>query len=279
VVDVGIFPRTRRRIYLKTLVVADTLFGRGDAMIPRWGIWNGKNASELKASGDQFLQYFIDVCGLKPDARVLDVGCGIGRIAVALTHYLTSFGSYEGLDVIPEAIRWCNRKITPNYPNFHFRVADVINKSYNARGALRAAEYALPYDDSTFDFVFLGSVFTHMLPEEVERYLGQVTRVLKERGWSLITYFLLTPEALDSIRRGESTIPFTHEGNGFRTVNEKLPESAVAYDESSIKGLYDKNGLKIVNPIRCGTWSNYVSDFEYQDFIIAEKGQPVKKRI
>ena len=240
-------------------------------MIPRGGRWYGKNASELKATGDQFLRYFIDVCGLKPDASVLDIGCGIGRIAVPLTHYLTTFGSYEGLDEIPETIRWCKKKITPNYPNFHFQVADVANKGYNARGALQAAEYTLPYDDSTFDFVFLGSVFTHMLPEEVEWYLSQVARVLKEGGQSLITFFLLTPETLDCIMRGDSTIPFTYEGNRFKTVKEKVPEGAIAYDESYIRALYSKNGLKIVKPIRYGTWGRNISDFEYKDFIIAEK--------
>jgi SAM-dependent methyltransferase len=249
-------------------------------MIPPLCYWDNQYASELNAAGEQYLQYFINVCGLKPEARVLDVGCAIGRIAAPLTHYLNNFGSYEGLDVIPEAIRWCNYKITPNFPNFHFQLADVTNKEYNPNGAYEATEYIFPFRDESFDFVFLGSVFTHMLPRGVERYLSEIARVLKTGGKSLVTYFLLTPETLDRIERRESTLPFTYDGSGFKAVSETLPEMAVAYDESYIKGLYTQDYLTMIEPIRYGTWSRYVPKyvfgqkrglFEYQDFVVAQK--------
>jgi SAM-dependent methyltransferase len=242
-------------------------------MIPRICRWDDKNASELKATGEQFLNYFIDVCGVKPSAHILDVGCGIGRIAVPLTRYLNNLGSYEGLDIIPEAIKWCSRKITPLHPNFHFRLADVANKRYNPKGAFSAAEYTFPYKDRSFDFAFLGSVFTHMLPAEVERYLSEVQRVLKVGGKSLITYFLLTRQAQTRIERGESTLFFTYNAMGFRSVSETVPEIAIAYDESYVQDLYARNCLAISEPIRYGTWSFKVSDFEYQDFVIAKRCQ------
>jgi SAM-dependent methyltransferase len=208
---------------------------------------------------------------VKPDARVLDVGCGMGRIAAPLTQYLTKRGSYDGFDIVPEAVEWCSRKITPTYPNFRFRLANVINEEYNPKGSISAAEYSFPYSDAAFDFVFLGSVFTHMLPREVERYFAEIARVLKVRGRSLITYFLLTSETRDCIAQGASTLPFTCDGSGFKTVSEIVPESAIAYDESYIRGLYKRHGLTISAPIRYGTWSYAASDFEYQDFIVAEK--------
>jgi SAM-dependent methyltransferase len=164
-------------------------------------------------------------------------------------------------------------------------MADVINKEYNPKGAFEASEYVFPFNDESFDFVFLGSVFTHMLPQGVERYLSEIARVLKVGGKSLATYFLLTPKTLDSIERGESTLPFTYDGSGFKAVSETLPEMAVAYDESFVRALYDQNSLTITEPIRYGSWPRYVpkdmfgkkvGDFEYQDFVVAQK-QPPKK--
>jgi SAM-dependent methyltransferase len=266
---------TWRKVYLGALIVTDRLFGQQSEMIPRTCRWAGKNASELKASGQEFLNYLIDVCGLKPEANFLDIGCGIGRIAVPLTHYLTPPGSYEGLDIIPEAISWCCRKVTPKNPNFHFQLANVKNQNYNPKGAFRAAEYTFPYEDMSFDFVFLGSVFTHMLPQEVERYLSEIKRVLKAGGKSLITYFLLTSKTLNRIERGDSTLPFTYNGRGFKAVSDKVPEIAVAYDESYIRSLYVNNRLTLIEPIKYGTWSYDFSDFEYQDFVVAQKLKPI----
>jgi hypothetical protein len=90
-------------------------------------------------------------------------------------------------------------------------------------------------------------------------------------GKTLITFFLLTPQTLERVMRGESTLPFIYEGAGFRAVSELVPEAAVAYDESYIKELYERCGLTLTAPIRYGTWSYCFSDFEYQDFIVAKK--------
>jgi ubiquinone/menaquinone biosynthesis C-methylase UbiE len=111
----------------------------------------------------------------------------------------------------------------------------VVNKEYNPNGVFEAQEYIFPFDDESFDFVFLGSVFTHMLPRGVEGYLSEIARVLKTGGKSLTTYFLLTPNTLDRIKRGESTLLLTYDGHGFRAVSETLPEMAITYDESYIR--------------------------------------------
>jgi len=41
---------------------------------------------------------------LQPDQQVLDIGSGIGRIARALTTYLSKDGQYRGFDVIPPRV-------------------------------------------------------------------------------------------------------------------------------------------------------------------------------
>ena len=54
------------------------------------------------------LKQFIDLGGLKPEHRVLDIGSGIGRVAIPLTEYLNEKGSYEGFDVVELGVNWCN---------------------------------------------------------------------------------------------------------------------------------------------------------------------------
>src|SRR5439155_26776504 len=132
--------------------------------------------------GDRWVQTFIRLVGLQPHERVLDLGCGIGRMAVALTRYLDHRGSYEGLDIVEAGIKWCTKHVTPRFPSFRFQLADVFNSHYNPKGKFKPSEYRLPYQADDFDFVFLTSVFTHMFAPEVENYLSEVHRVLRPGG-------------------------------------------------------------------------------------------------
>jgi SAM-dependent methyltransferase len=129
------------------------------------------SVDNFEASGELLVRRLIEVAGLTPTSRVLDIGCGIGRLAVALTPYLDPQARYEGLDIVPSGIEWCTENITSRYPNFRFTLADVSNREYNPSGRLAPTEYRLPYADATFDLVVLTSVFTHMLPAEKEHYV------------------------------------------------------------------------------------------------------------
>ena len=249
----------------------DSLLGRRDDLTPpKRKLFVGGYA-DFKGVGEEFLRYFVELGGLKPHERVLDVGCGIGRMAVPLTTYLDKNGSYEGFDIVADGITWCRKKITPKYPHFRFHLADVFNEKYNPHGRYRASEYHFPYERESFDFVFLTSVFTHMLPHDVEHYLRETAHVLKRGGRCLITFFLLTRESLELISAGKSTYDFTYEGGGFRTIDAATPESGVAYDEEFIRGLYAESRLTIVEPIRFGSWCGRRDFLSYQDVIIAVK--------
>jgi len=54
--------------------------------------------SDFKETGQEFLNYFIKFCNLQSSANVLDIGCGIGRMAIPLASHLRD-GSYIGMDV------------------------------------------------------------------------------------------------------------------------------------------------------------------------------------
>ena len=261
---------TVRRIYHLPEDVLGLLLGRRDPLTPPKGkiFFGGGPYNEI---GEEFLRHFVDLGGLRPNERVLDLGCGIGRMAVPLTRYLDERGSYEGFDVFPKGIAWCQENITPRYPNFRFRVADIHNKEYNPGGKFAASEYELPYGDASFDFVFLTSVFTHLLPDEVDNYLSQIRRVLAPTGRCLASFFLLNEESLGLLRAGSSTIDFKHDFGGYRTKSASTPEAAVAYPEGLIRSLYSEHGLTIVDPIRYGSWPGRKRFLSYQDIVISTK--------
>ena len=57
---------------------------------------------DFRAVGAEFLHHFVALGGLRPDDHVLDLGCGIGRMAVPLTQYLSDRASYLGIDVVED---------------------------------------------------------------------------------------------------------------------------------------------------------------------------------
>src|SRR5258706_5070853 len=90
------------------------------AMIPDYSVasYVGDSGPEsFLMVGQEMIAWFKQYCDLKADERVLEVGCGIGRIAIPLTQYLT-ICSYTGFDIVPRGIEWCQRQVTTMYPNF-----------------------------------------------------------------------------------------------------------------------------------------------------------------
>jgi len=238
---------------------ANWLLGRRGEFTPPRHIFRearvGGEASSFKAGGQMVFKNIVEIAKLKPSETVLEVGCGIGRNAVPLTKYLDQNGKYEGVDIVPISIGWCQRRITPKYPNFQFRLANVYNEWYNPKGKFKASEYTFPYRDETFDLVFLLSVFTHMAPEELEHYLSEIVRVLRNDGRCMITYLLLNSESLALLESGSREYELKDSRGPCRVIELKNPiEGAVAYEEDYIRSIYRKSGLSITGPILYGNW-------------------------
>ncbi len=224
---------------------------------------------DFEATGDEFLRYFVDLGGLKPDDRVLDVGCGVGRMARPLTKYLGR-GSYEGIDIVPRGIQWAQRHITGRYPSFRFQLADIHNLAYNPSGRFPPTRYRFPFNDNEFDFVFLTSVFTHMLTPDMHHYLREIARMLRPGGRSLITYFLLNDEARQLSNVGLSSLDFRFSRDGCRVVDDRVPENVVAFEEADIRELYRDLGFS-VETVRYGAWPGRTDYLSYQDLVVARK--------
>jgi SAM-dependent methyltransferase len=231
--------------------------------------------AQFKADGEEFLRYFKAFCELTPDSRVLDVGCGIGRMAFPLTEYLSLTGRYDGFDIIKSQIEWCQAHITSKYPNFHFRHLDVYNRTYNPRGQQTSTAVRFPYDDHQFDLVFLTSIFTHMLPADVDHYLGEIARVLRPGKYVLFTMFLLNAEAERWIAQNPAgaryTFPKRYPQQHYAVMDAQRPEDAIAFEELFVRQLCNKHSLHIQEPVRYGAWSGRSEYLSGQDIVIATK--------
>ncbi|MFC1590906.1 class I SAM-dependent methyltransferase [Thermodesulfobacteriota bacterium] len=258
-----------RRLFYLPRDVLDTLLGRRDAYTPPKGMYLiGGDFSEV---GQEFLNHFITLGGLQPHHRVLDLGCGVGRLAVPLTHYLNARGSYHGLDIVPKGIAWCKKKISRCHSNFSFDLADIRNDEYNPRGACDAGNFVFPYENDFYDFVFSVSVFSHMLPEGFENYMAEVGRVLKPGGITMHSQYLVNADAVRCMQLPASAINFKHDCGHYRIVDTYVPENKVAYDEAYVREIYSRNGLDIVSPLHYGAWCGRDDALNHQDIIVAFK--------
>lgn len=235
-------------------------------------LFDGSESREqYRQDGAEFRTYLVELVGLRPTDSVLDVGCGIGRKASALTTYLGPEGRYEGFDIVPLGIRWCTAQIHSRHPQFGFQHADVFNSLYNPCGNLRASDYRFPYPDESFDVAVAISVFTHMLPCDVDHYVGEISRVLKTGGRGLMSWLLMTEDAAAGIRAGKSSLRFAHRMNGCWAEAVHTPEGAVSYDERDVMTLLERQGLEPVAPIRYGSWCGRERFLSIQDIVVARK--------
>jgi ubiquinone/menaquinone biosynthesis C-methylase UbiE len=234
----------------------------------------GSTILDFKQIGENWVQAFVREAKLQPTERVLDLGSGCGRSAVALTKLLTPPGSYEGLEIVRESVDWCQAHITPKFPNFKFTHADVFNRHYNTGGKFKASEYRLPFRDDEFDFVFLTSIYTHLVPDDARQYLSEIYRVLKPGGRCFNTFALLTDRSRKAIADGTALgglAALKHEiQEGCLVVDPKDPEYVIAYPEERVVQMYTERGFVKLD-IRHGNWCGTPGARRAQDIVIAFK--------
>jgi ubiquinone/menaquinone biosynthesis C-methylase UbiE len=236
-------------------------FGPRDPLTPPPWLHN-IGGGDSRAISREFLGHFIELGGLTPSDRVLDIGSGTGRMALALTEYLET-GTYYGLEIVKSSVDWCRRAYAP-FRNFTFVHADLGNNWYNRRGSQDAESYRLPFDDHSFDFIFLTSVFTHMRPQEVRNYLREIARVLAPNGKALVTAYLLNRPAHDQIHNGAAHFSFKRRGHGFFH-EYRSPERAIAYDQSEFLQMVAGAGLTAA--VFPGSWTG-LPGRSWQDILV-----------
>jgi cyclopropane fatty-acyl-phospholipid synthase-like methyltransferase len=127
----------------------------------------------------------VDECGVTTESRILDVGCGAGRLLYGLIEKLGSVRRYVGIEVSQLHVEWLTEHLAPHVPFASFLHFDYANARYNAAGTRTA-----PILQEKFDCVVLISVFSHMRIGDVRPYLRFIKSTLAERGLVFLTAFV-----------------------------------------------------------------------------------------
>jgi len=113
----------------------------------------------------------LDVAGLSPGERVLDVGCGTGTLALAARRRVGSGGAVHGVDAAAEMVARARTKAQRAGLDVAFDVATA---------------QALPFADASFD-VALCTLALHHLPDHARgTALAEMRRVVRPGGRVLI---------------------------------------------------------------------------------------------
>jgi SAM-dependent methyltransferase len=129
-----------------------------------------------------------ETIGITASSRVLDIGCGVGRLPIGIRAEFGSLQHYTGVDVDAGSIAWCQKHISG--ADVSFVHLDLANERYNPTGSSIDESFRLPLPNTSFDVIHLYSVFSHMETGDVVAYLREFARLLAPGGAVFLTAFV-----------------------------------------------------------------------------------------
>lgn len=110
----------------------------------------------------------LNYLGLKDGMSLMDLGCGSGRLASALSKRYKL--DYTGADIVQALLDYAKTKSDPAY-------AFLLHR-----------DLSIPLPDGSQDFFTAFSVFTHLLHNESYIYLEEAKRILKPNGLAVFSF-------------------------------------------------------------------------------------------
>lgn len=101
--------------------------------------------------------------------KILDWGCGPGRVIRHLPSFIDDSCEFYGTDYNQKYINWCNK--------------NIVNVSFNTNKLTPP----LSYERNIFDIIYGISIFTHLSKEMHFAWFNELIRVLKPEGIIFLT--------------------------------------------------------------------------------------------
>lgn len=199
--------------------------------IPPMELWlgYGENNEEYLRGKIQIKQ-MLDIAaakGYNPEnpGNILDFGCGAGRMLRWLKPYADNKEIW-GVDISAEHILWANSHLNPP---FNFAVNTFVPH--------------LPFKDGFFDFIYAGSVFTH-IDDLADSWFLELNRISSDNAYLYLTVQdRHTIELLDTVYKEKNLTKFMEKYPEYETEKENFnimvggrgPGSQVFYDIDYLK--------------------------------------------
>ena len=121
-------------------------------------------------------RHILSAANITAQDRVLDLGCGLGNILIALAERIDFVHPAAGVDVSPDLVRIGEQEIAQ--AGLHDRIRLQV-----------APATRLPFEDGAFDVVITSHVLKHLDDEALLTSLREVVRVLRPGGRFLLWEF------------------------------------------------------------------------------------------
>jgi len=184
--------RTLVRLWRRILPGADFVVTQ-ESVIPspdrRWCGPAFKDDDFYILSAEREASRLRDNCGCTRQTRVLDVGCGQGRLPIGILRVIGEI-DYLGLDIDRGSIHWCRRRIESAHPTFRFALCNVHNERYNPNGDRLDERFRFDVPTESRDIIYLFSVFSHTTEQDMRIYLKEFGRILAPGGVVVFTTFV-----------------------------------------------------------------------------------------
>ena len=215
----------------------------------------------------------------KTGNNILDIGCGTGLLGMSSQPFIAEGGGYTGIDVMIKDIEFCKEHYQAGYSFIHLNVS---NPTYAKAQSAQLQPW--PIADESQDLVTALSVWTHLNETDAVFYFKEISRVLKNDGKAIITFFLLNDEYEESLKRRSNAlgrfhstnqqewifdVPAYSSENWYTTIHAKNPEDVIGVTSQGIEQLLKAAGLKIIRYYP-GNWKEIPGVF-FQDVLIIGK--------
>ncbi len=221
-VQAAVLPRTHHGTSPSGVQLPPTVYRMGGAHFRRDDAFVSSAVAEVGR--------LEDTIGLTRDSRLLDWGCGAGRLAVGVAEKLGRIEHYHGVDIQKHLVDWAQRHLGDR-EGYTFTHVDLANPRYNPGGSL---ERSIPGESGGYDGFYAYSVFSHLMGADTAAYLREVARLLAPGGRAFITAFV------------EDDVPEQEENPaGYGPLTWSGPLHCVRFERGFFEGLVRDAGLEV----------------------------------
>lgn len=184
--------------------------------------WNPEDYKKNSSNQYIWALNIISKLDLKGDEKILDIGCGDGKVSAEIASYVPK-GAVFGIDNCKEMIEFSQKNFPPsNYPNLTFQEGDAKLLNF----------------DNEFDWVVSFSCIHWVIDHK--SVLEGIQKSLKLSGKTILQFPLFTPVEMSIIDSGQ-TMKTKKWSNYF----DDLSWPCAFYEIDEYKDLLEKCGLKV----------------------------------